>query len=222
MLYSSLIVAASAFAGFASAQNSTTNFNTPIPCCSVSAGAVNSTLRSSWCEANTNTCVDICGGQSQISSNGNECDDVSSLLLLPPPIVHSLTRNQTTLDFTCKCTNGTDAKTAMAAYEQSVPGQMCRFWYGKCIEASGDSSAQQFQCKQAAEATCGNLTVTDSGAVASASPSSLRSGSPTSGSPSAATGSPSSSPSSGAAAALAQYGAPIFAGGLLAVFGIAL
>jgi hypothetical protein len=79
MLYSTIMVAASAFAGFASAQNSTGNFNTPIPCCSVPASSVNATLKPAWCEANINTCVDICGGQSQISSNGNECDDVSFL-----------------------------------------------------------------------------------------------------------------------------------------------
>lgn len=74
MLYSTLVVAASAFAGLASAQNTT--FNTPIPCCSVSANLVNATERSLWCEANSNTCVDICGGQGQIASNGNECDPV--------------------------------------------------------------------------------------------------------------------------------------------------
>jgi hypothetical protein len=54
MLYSTLVVAASAFAGFASAQSNST-FNTPIPCCSVG------------------------GGQANIASNGNSCDDVSLL-----------------------------------------------------------------------------------------------------------------------------------------------
>jgi hypothetical protein len=78
MLYSTLVVAASAFAGFASAQSNST-FNTPIPCCSVGAGQVPSSERSSWCEANVNTCVDICGGQANIASNGNSCDDVSLL-----------------------------------------------------------------------------------------------------------------------------------------------
>lgn len=79
MLYSTLVVAASAFAGFASAQSSNSSFNTPIPCCSVAAGTVPPSERSSWCEANTNTCVDICGGQANIASNGNTCDDVSLL-----------------------------------------------------------------------------------------------------------------------------------------------
>jgi hypothetical protein len=204
MLYSTIMVAASAFAGFASAQNSTGTFNTPIPCCSVPASSVNATLKPAWCEANVNTCVDICGGQGQISSNGNECDDQ-------------------TLEFTCKCSNGTDVQSAMAAYEQSVPGQMCRFWYGKCVEASGDNANQRFQCEQARDATCGNLTITESGAVASASASASRSGSPTSGSGSPSpTSSTGSTQSSGAAVALAQYGTPILAGGLLAVFGIAL
>jgi hypothetical protein len=78
MLYSSLVVAASAFAGLASAQGNTT-FNTPIPCCSVGAGSVPSDERASWCQANINTCVNICGGESNIASNGNTCDDVSYL-----------------------------------------------------------------------------------------------------------------------------------------------
>jgi hypothetical protein len=79
MLYSTLVVAASAFAGFASAQSANSTFNTPIPCCSVAAGQVPSSERSSWCEANVNTCVDICGGQANIASNGNSCDDVGLL-----------------------------------------------------------------------------------------------------------------------------------------------
>jgi hypothetical protein len=37
---------------------------------------VNSTERSAWCEANINTCVNLCGGQAGIANNGNECDDV--------------------------------------------------------------------------------------------------------------------------------------------------
>jgi hypothetical protein len=74
MLYSAVIVAASAFAGFASAQ--TNNVTTVIPCCSLPVNSVNSTVRTTWCEANVNTCVDLCGGQSNIGSNGNNCEQV--------------------------------------------------------------------------------------------------------------------------------------------------
>lgn len=75
MRYSTLFVAASALAGFAVAQNST-QYNTPIPCCSVTPSSVDQNDRQSWCQANQNTCVELCGGPGQLSSNGNQCDPV--------------------------------------------------------------------------------------------------------------------------------------------------
>ena len=76
MLYSTIIVAASAFAGFASAQNS----STPIPCCTVPATSIDSSDRDALCNANQNTCVELCGGLGDIASNGNQCDSVSHVL----------------------------------------------------------------------------------------------------------------------------------------------
>lgn len=76
MLYSSIIVAASAFAGLASAQNSTGSYNTPIPCCSVDPGTVPQDDKQAWCNANQNTCVSACGGQSSVASQGNNCNSV--------------------------------------------------------------------------------------------------------------------------------------------------
>lgn len=73
MLYSTIFVAASAFASFAAAQNT----STPIPCCSVDAGSVPEDQRTSWCDANENTCVELCGGLGDIASNGNQCDEAS-------------------------------------------------------------------------------------------------------------------------------------------------
>jgi hypothetical protein len=206
MLYSTLLVAASAIAGASAQLLSNQTFQTPIPCCSVSASSVPSDERSSWCEANINTCVNLCGGQAGIANNGNECDD-------------------TTLEYTCSCSNGTSfAGSTMAPYQQSVPALMCRYWYGECVNATNENLAQQFQCEQARNANCGNLTVNDAGAVSSSAPATSATASRTSGGASgSATGSSTPAASSGAAAAaLAQYGAPIFAGGLLAVFGIAL
>jgi hypothetical protein len=72
MLYSSLIVAASAFAGFAAAQN-----NTVIPCCTVPVNNVPQGERGDWCNTQENTCVDLCGGVRNVASNGNTCDAVS-------------------------------------------------------------------------------------------------------------------------------------------------
>lgn len=100
---------------------------------------------------------------------------------------------------------------------------MCEYWYGACVNATNQNLAQQFECEKAKNATCGTLTIDESGSVgtASASASGGAFASRTSGSSSSPTGSASPAASTGAAA-LAQYGAPIVAGGLLAVFGLAL
>jgi len=79
MLYSTLIVAASAFAGFASAQNASSQYQTPIPCCSVDPNSVSQNDRQTWCTANQNTCVELCGGQGKIASQGNTCNSVRIL-----------------------------------------------------------------------------------------------------------------------------------------------
>lgn len=76
MIYSTLIVAASAFASFAAAQN----VSTVIPCCTVAASTIPADDRAAMCNANENTCVELCGGLGAIASNGNNCDDVRSLL----------------------------------------------------------------------------------------------------------------------------------------------
>lgn len=78
MLYSTVIVAVSALAGFATAQTSNSS-DTVIPCCSVPVNQVPQDDRQTWCDAQENTCVDICGGQGEIASNGNTCDAVSLL-----------------------------------------------------------------------------------------------------------------------------------------------
>ncbi|KAI8936026.1 hypothetical protein NX059_007528 [Plenodomus lindquistii] len=209
MLYSTIIVAASAFAGFAAAQNSTV-----IPCCTLPATQIPADDRSSMCNANQNTCVELCGGLGDIASNGNECDD-------------------TTLENSCTCANGTDITSSLANYQQSVVGLMCQnFWFDACIGASGSNAAQQRACVTTRESECGNLTTdgantggssddddsSSSSASASSTPTASGSSSPSaSGSGAAAT-----TTAAGAAANLAVYGTPALAGGLLAVFGFIL
>jgi hypothetical protein len=121
----------------------------------------------------------------------------------------------------------------MSAYQQTVPGLMCRTWYGQCIQASGTDAAAQYACNQARDTQCGNLTTSDatnagngispsgtaSGSGSSAS--ATTSGSSSSGTESAAPASSSAAPKSGAAN-LAMYGSSALVGGLLAVFGLAL
>ncbi|KAL1793094.1 hypothetical protein ACET3X_008076 [Alternaria dauci] len=209
MLFSSIIVAASAFASFASAQNSTGSYDTPIPCCSVDAGSVPADDKDTWCTANENTCVELCGGQGQLASNGNECES-------------------DTLEYSCQCRNGTDVSDQMGAYQQTVPGLMCRYWYDQCIAATGSDAAAQFQCNLARDNECGNLTTadaTESGNSATASssdssPSATSSGAPDSTAESSASGA--SSTPTGAASRIAVFGTPALAGGLFALFGFAL
>ncbi|KAF2630732.1 hypothetical protein BU25DRAFT_361836 [Macroventuria anomochaeta] len=211
MLYSSVIVAVSALAGFAAAQNSTV-----IACCEVPVNNVSEDLRQSWCDAQENTCVDLCGGQGDIASNGNTCD-------------------ASTLEYTCKCSNGTTiAEDTMKTYQQTVPAQMCYFWYDACINATINpttkegNAAQQFQCTQARDAQCGNTTIDESSSgSSSASASASGSGSASrtsaaSGTGAAATGSSTAAASAGAAVANFALGTPALAGGLLAIFGLAL
>jgi hypothetical protein len=68
MLYARLFVAASAFAGFASAI---TNFTT---CCEVDPTTVDAPTRASWCRAQMNTCPELCPDGNVAE---NKCDNVS-------------------------------------------------------------------------------------------------------------------------------------------------
>ena len=117
----------------------------------------------------------------------------------------------------------------MKTYQQTVPAQMCYFWYDACINATiganGEgNAAQQFQCTQARDSQCGNTTFDESsdGSSSQASGSATGSATGTASRTSAtgsATGSSTAAASSGAAVAL---GTPALAAGLLAVFGLAL
>jgi len=210
MQYTTLVVAAAAaFSGLVGAQNSSLTLPSGIqPCCSVSANSVPSDLRSEWCRATQNTCPEICGGQGQIASGGNNCDSQ-------------------TLQHTCECRNGT--KPNLAEYEQTIEGQECRFWHAQCINATNQDAALQFNCNTVRDQMCGNKT-------SKAATTSSSSGSPTTsrtsgnggGSSGTATssGSAQSSTNSPAAAialdAVRNYGTPILAGGMAAVFGLVL
>lgn len=140
-----------------------------------------------------------------------------------------LTCTQNTLKFSCKCRNGTDVSNVMNQYQQTVPGQMCLVWYSNCIAASGTDATTQFECEQARDNLCGNKTIeqaTEAGNSGSGSGSASGSPSATSGDSPSPTGSSGAATSSaapqGAAANLAVYGTSALAGGLLAVFGLAL
>ena len=71
MLYTTGLIAVAALTGFASAQNTTI-----IPCCSVPATQVPLDQKTTWCQAERNTCPELCGGLGKIATNGNTCDPV--------------------------------------------------------------------------------------------------------------------------------------------------
>lgn len=128
---------------------------------------------------------------------------------------------QDTLVFSCKCKNGTQPN--MALYQQSVPGLMCRYWFDLCINATGSDLAQQYACTSTRDSQCGNLTT--KAESTSSSKTSTATATSASGSSTATTTGSGASQSSGAAAALAlarEYGTPVLAGGMIALFGFAL
>lgn len=109
---------------------------------------------------------------------------------------------------------------------------MCRFWYQACTNATfaanGEGNAtQQFACDQALKQNCGNLTTSDDAAtstMSSSRPTSTSgSGSGSQGSSETSSSASTPSPTTGAAVRLArEFGAPVLAGGMIALFGIAL
>jgi hypothetical protein len=119
----------------------------------------------------------------------------------------------------------------MSVYQQSVPGQMCRFWYDQCIAATNQDLGLQTECVSQRDTKCGNLT-TDGTSSSSSSSSSSESAGPTATSSGGSSGtSPSTTAASSAAAQSSgaavlnmarDYSSSIFAGGLLAIFGLAL
>ncbi|KAF1946278.1 hypothetical protein EJ02DRAFT_318206, partial [Clathrospora elynae] len=139
VMYLSILVITALLALIASVGSQNTSYDTPIPCCSVPVNSVPADQRASWCVAQENSCFELCGDQGSLSSKVNVCDD-------------------TTLDFTCKCTNDTDITSKMSEYQQNFPGLICISWFDACINASSSDAGAQFQCVQARDNECGNKT----------------------------------------------------------------
>lgn len=79
MFYSTLLVAVTAFTGLASAQWNPSN---PV----INPGSINQTVAQSWCQAERNSCSDLCIGQ-VAQPNGNTCDPVSAVI--PRSVIYS-------------------------------------------------------------------------------------------------------------------------------------
>ncbi|KAI7345790.1 hypothetical protein KC354_g14550 [Hortaea werneckii] len=248
MLYSTFLVAATAFTGLVSAQSSS---STQSSSGAQTTGALNQTgtqtgqtgddgegqytiepnsvplaTRQNWCRAQFNTCNSVCGGQ----AFPNNCD-------------------ATTLVYTCVCTNGNMPN--ISAYDQSLAAYECRAWRDGCNERyPGDAEAQQ----NCLDTPCGSREVDDASSSSSSSMASMTATSSSSDSTSSASSTAAAGGSSGSdsdsnsdsdssasgtasssAAAASQsdsgaaamrfaqtYGTGVFATGLLAFFGLAL
>ncbi|KAL4734014.1 hypothetical protein BDV11DRAFT_199101 [Aspergillus similis] len=91
---------------------------------------VDSTTRANWCLAERNNCPKICGGV----AIDNRCD-------------------QDTLNFTCTCSNGTDANVGL--YEGTIPFFVCQQEYAQCIQQSTTQEGDDV-CKEGLN-SCGSL-----------------------------------------------------------------
>ena len=82
MLYATLLLAVSALASVAFAQDAP---NTTA-CCNIDPGSVQLGTRNGWCTGERNTCLEVCGGIQNLAPNGNLCDPVSVDALLHPQL----------------------------------------------------------------------------------------------------------------------------------------
>ncbi|KAL4919375.1 hypothetical protein BDW62DRAFT_179451 [Aspergillus aurantiobrunneus] len=111
---------------------------------------VDSSTRANWCLGQRNNCPKICGGAARI----NNCES-------------------DTLEFTCTCSNGTDAN--VAPYEGTIPFFVCQENYRQCILQSNTQEGDEV-CTDGLN-QCGSLnasapTTTSSSSTPSATQSS--------------------------------------------------
>ncbi|KAL3477857.1 hypothetical protein BJX99DRAFT_225470 [Aspergillus californicus] len=108
---------------------------------------VDTQTKSSWCLSERNNCPKICGGAASV----NRCDT-------------------DTLDFTCTCSNGTEADVSL--YEGTIPFYVCQENYAQCIDRSTTQDGDD-ECTASLN-ECGSLnasapTTTSSSSTSTAS-----------------------------------------------------
>merc|ERR1712029_716830 len=165
MLYSTFLVAATAFTGFVSAQSSSSIQSSSG---AQTTGAVNQTgtqtdqtgndgqgqytiepnsvplaTRQNWCRAQFNTCLGVCGGQ----AFPNNCDAA-------------------TLTYSCVCTNGNQPN--ISNYQQSLAAYECRAWKDGCNERNPTDAGAQQECLNT---PCGSKLVSEASSSSSSSSS---------------------------------------------------
>ncbi|KAL3463787.1 hypothetical protein BJX64DRAFT_256199 [Aspergillus heterothallicus] len=108
-------------------------------------GLVSQQDKSAWCLGQRNACPQICGG----SASANRCD-------------------ADTLDFTCTCSNGTEAN--VEPYMNTVPYYVCQRNYGQCIALSTTQDGDDI-CTEGLN-SCGTLNASAPTTTSSSSTSS--------------------------------------------------
>ncbi|KAF2090775.1 hypothetical protein K490DRAFT_62104 [Saccharata proteae CBS 121410] len=197
MHFTALFAAASAIAGLAAAQSSTSSSS--IAYSTVDPNSVDSATRNTWCRAQEQTCPTLCGG----STLANTCDI-------------------STLTYNCTCASNVGSLN-VSDFTQTLPSLECQYAVGQCTADHPDDAEGQAACQSI---SCGSKNVTSqvvsssSSAAASTTATASSSGSATSGSAAAAT-----TTQAGGAQALnygMNYGSATLLGGLVALFGFAL
>ncbi|KAG2412612.1 hypothetical protein HFD88_010169 [Aspergillus terreus] len=107
---------------------------------------VKPTDKAAWCLAQRNSCPKICGG----AASANTCDTQ-------------------TLQFSCKCSNGTEAD--VSPYQETIPFFVCYANYGQCISRSTTQDEDE-KCTEGRD-QCGKLNASDASSSSSTTSSSV-------------------------------------------------
>ncbi|KAL9528433.1 hypothetical protein SMMN14_07937 [Sphaerulina musiva] len=205
MFRSTLLVAVTALAAVANAQNYSTSGNL-----SIDATQIQPALRQSWCRGQMIACPQICGGR----ASANTCDSEN-------------------LTYNCVCPDNEPRN--ISDYTQTLPFFICEQWKTNCVASHPDDLDGQAGCQsvtcgsmnatEAESSNGGGSSTTSAAASMTSSPSGTSGAGGASGaSMTSATSTPTPTESGSAAAlSIAQnYGTGLFALLGMAVFGIAM
>ncbi|KAF8858072.1 hypothetical protein BDZ45DRAFT_726220 [Acephala macrosclerotiorum] len=161
----------------------------------IDPSSVSLTLRSQWCEAETNTCGTLCSGDYA----NNTC-------------------SPDTLAYSCTCAANNSAP-GLQYYKETMPTFICEQVFTNCIAANAGDAAAQNLCNTNEQNNCGHLdpaNFTAAVTTTSASSSATTSASAASGS---ATSTSTSKGAGATMAAMRNLGTGAFAVGVGAAFG---
>lgn len=130
-MFLSHTISLSILCGLAMAQ-STSMANTG-PNSTIVPSSIDLTLRSQWCQGQTNTCGTLCSGDVM----DNDCDPDS-------------------LEYKCTC-NANSSSPGLIYYKETMPTFICETIFNQCIKAGEDSQAAQVLCTENEKKNCGHL-----------------------------------------------------------------